>query len=110
MLRSNQLIIQDFLDNLVKIASEGSSDKYVLMVLHKFVSGHIKIFPFLKYISIDLRKIKVDKKINSVNAKFVGRFLKKLINSLFSHLFFLLVKRKVPLELAKDLENLGVNA
>ena len=67
MLRSNQQIMQDFFDNIVKIVSEGSSDKYVMMVLNKFVEAHKGIFPFLKYVSIDLNKIKVDKKINSVN-------------------------------------------
>ena len=108
MLRSNQRIMQDFFDNIVKIVSEGSSDKYVMMVLNKFVDVHKGIFPFLKYVSIDLNKIKVDKKINSVSHKLVGKFLKVLINSLFSQLFFLLVKRKIPLELAEDLKSLGI--
>ena len=110
MLRSNQVIMQDFLDNIVRIVSEGSSDKYVLMVLHKFVDGHIGVFPFLKYVSIDLKKIKVDRKINLIDHKLVGKFLKILVHSLFSQLFFLLVKRKIPVELAKDLEVLGIDA
>ena len=108
MPRSNQLIMQEFFDSLVKIVSEGASDKYVLMVLHKFVESHTKVYPFLKYVHIDLKKIKVNKKINSVNPKFIGGFLKFLINSLFSHLFMLLVKRKIPSELAEDLEFLGI--
>lgn len=108
MPRSNQIIMQDFFDNLVKIVSEGASDKYVLMVLHKFVERHIEVYPFLRYVHIDLKKIEVDKKINSIDPEFVGEFLKVLINSLFSHLFMLLVKRKIPSELAEDLEFLGI--
>lgn len=108
MARSNRVIIQDFFDNLVEIVSEGASDKYVLMVLRKFTERHAKSHPFLKYVHIDLKRIKVDKKINSVNPKLVGKFLKALVNSLFSHLFMLLVKRKIPPELAEDLESLGI--
>lgn len=108
MARSNQVIIRDFFDNLVEIVSEGASDKYVLMVLRKFTESHAKRHPFLKYVHIDLKRIKVDKKINSVNPRLVGGFLKVLVNSLFSHLFMLLVKRKIPPELAEDLESLGI--
>jgi len=108
MVRSNRIIIYEFLDTIDKKVAGSSSDKYVLMVLNKFVKNHKKEFSFLKYVHIDLRKIKIDKKIDSVDPEVVGEFLKLLINSMFSHLFMLLVKRKLPKSLARDLEELGV--
>lgn len=108
MPRSNQIVMQDFFDNLVKIVSEGASDEYVLMVLHKFLDDHIEEYSFLRHVRIGSKKIKVDKEINSTSPDIVGEFLKLLVNSLFSRLFVLLVRRKIPSELAKDLEFLGV--
>ena len=109
MVRPNQMIIQDFLNSLLKIVAEGSSDKYVLMVLSKFRNEQIRNFPFLEDVHIDLKKITVDKKINSVSPKSIGKFLETLVHSLFSNLFMLLVKRKMPPRLIKDLEYLGIN-
>lgn len=108
MTRSNQVIVDEFLNSIVKLVAQGSSDKYVLMVLGKFINGNKKTFPFLDCVCIDLKGISVDKKINSVNPRLIGKFLKILINSVFSELFMLLVKRKIPKALAKDLEALGV--
>lgn len=108
VVRSNQVIVKEFLNSIVKIVSEGSSDKYVMMVLSRFINGHSEVFPLSKYIHIDLQTIVVDKKINYVNPKDVGKFLRVLVKSLFSDLFMLLVKKKIPKRLAEDLEYLGI--
>ncbi len=105
---SNQAIVQKFLDSIVDIVSQGSSKRYALMVLNKFAQSRAKTFPFLKLVHIGFTKIRIDKRIDSVNPKLVGKFLKTLVDQLFSHLFMLLVRRKIPESLAKDLESLGV--
>ena len=105
---SNQAIIQKFLNSIVEIVSQGSSKKYALMVLNRFVQGREKTFPFLKWVHIGFTKIRIDKRIDSVSPEFVGKFLKTLVDELFSHLFVLLVRKKLPESLAKYLEYLGV--
>ena len=108
MVRSNQVILQEFLINIARVVSEGSSDEYVLMVLRKFTEGQNEVFPFLKHVNFDTNSINVDKKINSVNPELIGKFLKVFIKTLFSDLFMLLVKKRIPERLARDLEYLGV--
>ena len=109
MKNSNQKVAHDFLSTIVKVTSPGASDKYVLMVLNKFCKNNEEFFPFLKYIHINLSGIKVDSKINSVNPKFLGKFFKVLVNTLFSDLFAILIRRKLNPKLEKDLEAMGVN-
>ena len=108
MVRSNQIIVQDLLNAIVNIVSEDSSYEYIMMVLKKFVEIHEEKFPFVKYIQIDLDKLRVDEDINSVDSKIIGKFLKVMVKTLFSDLFMLLVIRKLPEGLVNDLEYLGI--
>ena len=108
MARPNQIIVQDLLNAIVSIVSEDSSYEYIMMVLKRFVESHTAEFQFAKHIQIDLRKIKVDEEINSTDPKLIGKFLRVLVKTLFSDLFMLLVVRKLPEGLVKDLEYLGI--
>ncbi len=108
MAKANKAIIEELLDIIVRIVSEGSSYQYILMVLSKFVQSHIEEFPFAAHIHIDLHGIKVGEEINSADPQLVGKFLKVMINTLFSDLFMHLVSRKLPKGLIEDLEYLGV--
>ena len=83
MKHSNQKILTNFLNGIIKIVSEGSSEDYAVMVLMKFNKKNIKYLPFVKYLSKDSKKIIVDQKINSIDSRLVARFINKLINSLF---------------------------
>ena len=108
MARTNQIIVQDLLNAIVSIVSEDSSYGYIMMVLKKFVESHAAEFPFARHIKISLTKIKVDQEINSTDSKLIGKFLNVLVKTLFSDLFMLLVVRKLPEGLVKDLEYLGI--
>ena len=105
---SNQYVVKEFLDSIVRIVSEGSSGKYVLMVLKKIADSQKRDFPFVSCIKISLRGITIDKKINSINPKTVGRFLNVLVNVHFSRLFVLLLKKKMPPDMVKDLSYFGI--
>ena len=78
------------------------------MVLKRFVEKSAEAFPFTKYININLNGIVVSEEINLIQPKLAGQFLKMLIKTLFSELFMLLVVRKLPSGLVKDLEYLGI--
>ena len=109
MARENEKVVKEFLETIVKVTSAGASDKYVLMVLSKFCESDAEFFPFVRHINISLDGIKINSRINSVDSKFIGKFLRVLINTLFSDLFMLLIKRKIDSQLAKDLKYFGVN-
>ena len=108
MARPNQIIVQDLLNAIVSIVSEDSSYEYIMMVLKRFVESHAAEFPFAKHIKINPNKIKVDEEINSTEPKLIGKFLRVLVKTLFSDLFMLLVVKKLPEGLVKDLEYLGI--
>jgi len=108
MARANKAIIEEFLDIIVRIVSEGSSYQYILMVLNKFVQSHLEEFPFANHIHIDLNGTKIGEEINSIDPRLIGKFLSIMVNTLFSGLFMHLVSRKLPKELIEDLEYLGL--
>ena len=107
-LHSNQEILQDFLGTTCRLVSEGTSDTYVAMVMTKFNRANIKKFPFVKYIHLYANGVKVDKKVNSNDPAFVGKFIKRLIDSLFSDLFKHLITRKLDVGILGDLKSVGV--
>ena len=108
MARPNDKVVLDFLDTIVKVTSPSASDKYVLMVLNKFCESNKEFFPLVQYIHISLNGIKIDRRLNHVEPKAIGKFLRVLINTLFSDLFMLMIKRKISSKLAQDLKNFGV--
>ena len=108
MVRSNDKVVLEFLNTIVKVTSPGASNKYVLMVMNKFCESNKEFFPFVQHLHINLKGIKADSKLNSVEPKSIGKFLRVLINTLFSDLFMLMIKRKINSKLAKDLKYLGV--
>ena len=108
MKHTNEEILKHFFETIVRIVSEGTYDTYTAMVLMKFCSKNRSNFPFVKYIEIEPHQVNIDKKINSVNSKFIGRYITILIDSLFSDLFKHMLKRKMDVELFKDLKNLSV--
>ena len=108
MAHSNQKILKNFIGAICRVVSEGTSDTYATMVIKKFNKSNNAEFPFVKYIHLDSNKIKVDGEINSVGSRSVGKFIKKMINTLFSDLFKRLVKRRLGIGLLGDLEDIGV--
>ncbi len=108
MVRPNQIIVEDLLNAIVSIVSKDSSYEYIMMVLKKFVEGHTSEFPFAKHIKIKFDKLTVSEEINSTEPKLIGKFLRVLVKTLFSDLFMLLVVKKLPKGLVRDLECLGV--
>ena len=108
MLHSNQLLLKNFFGAICSAVSEGTSDRYAMMVIKKFIKNNISEFPFVKYIHLRSNKISVDKEINSINPKLIGEFIKKLISTLFSDLFKRLVKRELDIGLLEDLKDIGV--
>lgn len=108
MARANKAIIEELLDIIVRIVSEGSSHQYILMVLSKFVKSRLDEFPFADNVHIDLNGIKIGEEINSTDPQLLGKFLRVMMNTLFSDLFMHLVSRKIPKGLIEELEHLGV--
>ena len=109
MVRPNDEVVLDFLNTIVRVTSPGASDKYVYMLLSKFCEKNKEFFPFVGYIRIDMGGITVDSKLNSIQPKSVGKFLKAIITILFSDLFVLMIKKKINPNLAEELEYFGVN-
>ena len=100
---------------LALFASEEAITLPIIIVLYEFVfkrekfnKKNISDFPFIKYINLQKKKIKINKKINSINSKLVTKYITKLVNSIFSDLFRHLLKKKMSLELLKDFKKLGV--
>jgi len=108
-LHTNQIILTSFFESVSGVVSEGTSDTYAAMVITKFNKSSSSQFPFVKYIHLHSNKVKIDKEINSVNVKKIGKFISNLINSLFSDLFKHLIRRQLGMSLLDDLEKLGVS-
>lgn len=108
MTRANKTLIEEFLDIIVRVVSEGSSCQYALMVLSKFVKSRLDEFPFAAHIHIGINGIKIGEEINSTDPKLIGKFLSVMTSSLFSGLFMHLVSRKIPKRLIEELESLGL--
>jgi len=108
MVHSNQQILTNFFVAIVRVVSEGTSDKYAVMVIKNFDKVNKKKFPFLRYIDFQLGKIIVNEKINSIDPKLVSKFITKLMDSLFSDLFKHLIRKKISVGLYEDLKKLGV--
>ena len=105
---SNQEILQNLFGAICRLVSEGTSDTYAEMVMTKFNRANIKKFPFVKHIHLYANGVKVDKKVNSNDPEFVGKFIKRLIDSLFSDLFKHLITRKLDIGILDDLKSMGV--
>ena len=105
---SNQEVLQNLLEAICRLVSEGTSDTYAAMVMTKFNRANIKKFPFVKHIHLYANGVKVGKKVNSNDPEFVGKFIKRLINSLFSDLFKHLITRKLDVGILDDLKSMGV--
>ena len=105
---SNQEILQNLLGAICRLVSEGTSDTYASMVMTKFNRANIKKFPFVKHIHLYAKGVKVGKKVNSNDSAFIGEFIKRLIDSLFSDLFKHLITRKINAGILNDLKSMGV--
>lgn len=108
MKHSTQKTVSVFLNNILKLASKGSSENYAAMVLTRYLAKIEKKYPFVKAITVTPKRVIVDKRINKASPHQVGKLLTNVIDSLFSDLFKLLVKRTMPMTFVRDLENLGV--
>jgi len=108
MTHSNQKILTNFFEAIVRVVSEGTSDKYAIMVIKKFCLISIKKFPIVKYVDFQHDKVIVNEKINSIDQKLVSKFITTLIDSLFSNLFKHLLRKKMSVGLYDDLKKLGV--
>ena len=108
MVLSNQKILQNFLGTICKLVSKGTSDKYAAMVIKRFNKSNSARFPFVKHIRLYSNRVKVDKEVNSNDPELIGKFIKMLIDSLFSDLFKHLIKRKLDIGLLVDLRSIGV--
>jgi hypothetical protein len=108
MTRSNQVILQELLTDIQHIVAQGSSEKYVAMVLAKYVKQEQKRFPFLSAVHIEEKKITIDSAVNKADPKAVAAFVQKLTGKLFSKLFLLLLQKYLSPQLETDLKSLGV--
>ena len=108
IMHTNQKILKNFFDTIIRIVSQGTSDTYATMILMKFNKENTSDFPFVKYINLYSKKMEINQKINSVNSKLVAKYITKLVNSIFSDLFKHLLKKNMSLELLKDFKKLGV--
>jgi len=108
MAKSNQKILTDFLETIIRLVSEGTSDTYAAMVIMEFTERNSAKFPFARYIHIDSNKIKINPKINSVDSKLIANFINKEVNTLFSDLFRHLLKRKMDVTVYDELNEIEV--
>ena len=108
MSHSNQQILKKFFETIIKIVSQGTSDTYAAMVLMRFNKKNTSYFPFVKYINLYSKKIKINQEINSTNSKLVAKYITKLVDTIFSDLFKHLLKKEMSVDLLKDFRKLGV--
>lgn len=107
-MHSNQKILKNFIGAICRVVSEGTSDTYATMVITKFNKSNSAKFHFVEYIHLGSNKIRIDEEVNSVSPRLIGRFIKKMVDSLFSDLFKRLVKRELGIGLLEDLKDIGV--
>jgi|TARA_Y100000310_G_scaffold216244_1_gene217256 hypothetical protein len=105
---TNRIILANFIGSVCNVVSEGTSDRYAIMILNKFNKSVKAQFPLVKYIHIRHNKVNINKEINSIDSKVIAKYIKKIMSSLFSHLFMRLVKRELDVSLLHDLQDIGV--
>lgn len=112
-MHSNKEILTKFIASIIRVVTGGTSERYAVMILKKFIKNKKTKYAFLQYINLDyLNKagsVKIDEQINSAEPKEVGQFIDEMINSLFSDLFKQLLSREISPALLIDLKMLGVN-
>jgi len=74
---TNQIVTKDFFKATSEIVAESTSTNYSSLALNGLKKRLIKEFKFLKYIHIEGKSIKVDKKINSVKGDDLKKFFYK---------------------------------
>ena len=111
-MHTSKITLEKLLDSIIKVVSRGTSEKYAVMVIKKFINKHKSSYEFLNYVDISgntHESIKIDDQINTAEPKEVGKFIEEMINSLFSDLFKQLLSREISSELLVDLKMLGVD-
>ncbi len=112
-MHSNKEILTKFIASIIRVVTGGTSEKYAVMILKKFIKNRKTKYAFLQYIELDsldnAGNVKIDEQINSAEPKEVGQFIDEMINSLFSDLFKQLLSREISPTLLIDLKMLGVN-
>ena len=112
-MHSNKEILTKFVASIIKVVTGGTSEKYAVMILKKFIKHKKTTYDFLEYIDLssldNTGNLKIDEQINSAEPKEVGKFIDEMINSLFSDLFKQLLSREISPALLIDLKMLGVD-
>lgn len=113
MMHSNKDILTKFIASIIKVVTGGTSEKYAVMILKKFIKNRKAKYDFLEYIDLSsldsAGNVKIDDQMNSAEPKEVGKFIDEMINSLFSDLFKQLLSREISAALLIDLKMLGVD-
>ena len=112
-MHSNKAILTKFIVSIIKVVTRGTSKKYAIMILKKFIKNQKAKYVFLENIELDsldkAGNVKINDEINSAEPKEVGKFIDEMINSLFSDLFKQLLSREISPALLVDLKMLGVD-
>ena len=112
-MHTNKEILTKFISSIIKVVTRGTSEKYAVMILKKFIKDRKTKYGFLKYMDINsldtAGSIKIDDELNSIEPKELGKFIDEMIDSLFSDLFKQLLSREISPSLLVDLKMIGVD-
>ena len=88
-MRNNQELLSKLFEIMIRVISTSTSQAYAVITITNVIKNQTLEFPFLNYISLGTQSsgaslyIKIDEQINSVDPRFVARFITKLINVIF---------------------------
>ncbi len=112
-MHTNKEILTKFIASIVKVVTRGTSEKYAVMILKRFIKDQKTKYEFLEYIDLtslnNAGSVKIGEEINAAEPKEVGKFIDEMIDSLFSDLFKQLLSREISPALLVDLKMLGVD-
>ena len=99
-MKNNSEVLQDFLSNVVKVASSIASEKYVIHILSELLKEQEEKHNFVQYIKID-KKINISKKLDLYDKEIIII----PINKVFDYFFLDNSKRLFRDSISKEIYN-----
>lgn len=117
-MRNNHDLLSKLFEIMIGVISTSTSQAYAVITITNVIKNQTLEFPFLNYISLGAPSsgtslyIKIDDQINSIDPRFMAKFITKLANAIFiaDSVKEVITKemRKNDPQLVEELESLGV--
>ena len=117
-MRNNHDLLSKLFEIMIGVVSTSTSQAYAVITITNVIKNQILEFPFLNYINLGAASsgtslyINIDEQINSIDPRFMAKFITKLINAVFvaDAVKEVITKemRKKDSQLVEELGSLGV--